>query len=473
MEPLDLTGKFWFPGSDTAAQYGRLIFDFAEGSSLILANRLARITPDGVLEAAFGGIRERIFGVVSQEGREVEVTLINSVQLSWTGYTPNLVLTGGHFAVDDTFFEEAVIRFRDLPAWVSTGMLNVKVNSDPGADRRELEVQLERPQSQHASFTNGRISLDFRWSHKIRPFEQLSVQQLPQIELHYTEPTDLSDIIASASDLSALLTLCTDSLGTIRSIDLYRSDVPELLLSGQPIPDSKKKIQLYAKLWGTDQDTGNRAAVSHQALISFEDAGGIETCARWLDAAPNLRIVIGSLLTMRADNMFGENRFVNVSSAAEGFHRSTIGGLYMDKQEWKTLKRGLRQHLPEEHHQWFDDCMRHSNAPSLNRRLRQLAEQLDPVTEALVGDVHIWASVVSQCRNELVHLEGERDVYDGADLHWLAESVFNVTRLCMLLYVGVNHELVPSLVQSWPIKSSADYARRAISNLSQVQEARK
>lgn len=118
--------------------------------------------------------------------------------------------------------------------------------------------------------------------------------------------------------------------------------------------------------------------------------------------------------------------------------------------------------------------MQHANDPSLNQRLKQLADQLGPVAEDLVGDVTVWGRVVSKCRNDLTHLEGlgEQDSgkqYDGGDLYWLAEGVFNVTRLCMLVHVGLHSELLPKIAKSWPIEGVQDRVRDAVEHLAETQ----
>lgn len=204
-------------------------------------------------------------------------------------------------------------------------------------------------------------------------------------------------------------------------------------------------------------------------LVSFDNVGGIETAATWLNEAPGLRIIVGSLVTMRADSILSENRFLNVCSTAEGFHRSTIGGSQMDKAEFESIMRMLKKYLPSKYHEWFDSRMQHANDPSLNQRLKQLADQLGPVAEELVGDVTVWGRAASKCRNDLTHLEGLRKQYDGGDLHWLAEGVFNVTRPCLLVHVGLHSELLPNLAKSWPIPGAQGRVRDAVERLAEVQ----
>jgi hypothetical protein len=252
-------------------------------------------------------------------------------------------------------------------------------------------------------------------------------------------------------------------------VELYRPDHPVRVLSGDAIPNTMQKIELRSAFVGSGSPGQQKRREPHQMLVSFDNVSGIETAATWLNEAPGLRIIVGSLVTMRADSIFGQNRFLNVCSAAEGFHRSTIGGSHMDKAEFESIKRMLKEYLPRKYHEWFGSRIRYANDPSLNQRLKQLADQLGPVAEELVGDVTVWGRVVSQCRNDLTHLEGSREQYDSGDLYWLAEGVFNVTRLCLLVHVGLHRELLPKLAKSWPIQGAQGRVCDAVKRVAEAQ----
>jgi len=470
MEVLDATGSFWFPGSEGLAVYGSLVFDPADGSTLTLADGLWELLPNGERREAWGGERDRIYGQIDRGGHRVEVTLIDCIWLWRTKYHANRLLLGGHFAADDAKFHQANIRLRDLPAWVAQEALTVEVDTAlDETERRELRVRLDRPPAVRAPFERGELSLDFRWSQDDVDYQEFTIREWPQFELAYTVPASLTEIMVDISSLHWLLTLCADGPSAIDSVELYRPDYPVRLLSGDAIPNTMQKTELRSAFVGSGSPGQQKRREPHRMLVSFGDVGGIETAATWLNEAPGLRIIVGALVTMRADSIFGQNRFLNVCSAAEGFHRSTIGGSHMDKAEFKSIKRMLKKYLPRKYHEWFDSRIRYANDPSLNQRLKQLADQLGPVAEELVGDVTVWGRVVSQCRNDLTHLEGSREQYDSGDLYWLAEGVFNVTRLCLLVHVGLHSELLPKLAKSWPIQGAQGRVSDAVKRVAEAQ----
>lgn len=52
------------------------------------------------------------------------------------------------------------------------------------------------------------------------------------------------------------------------------------------------------------------------------------------------------------------------------------------------------------------------------------------------------------------HFRGSCKQYDGGDLYWLAEAVFNITRRCLLLHVGLSVGSLRTLVRRWPVRAT-------------------
>jgi hypothetical protein len=280
MEAVDATGSFWFPGSERLAVYGSLVFDPADGTNLTLVDALSELLPNGERREAWGGERDRIYGQIDHDGHHTKVTLIDCIWLSPTKYHANRLLLGGHFAADDTNFHQAIVRLRDLPAWVAQEALTVEVDTAlDETERRELHVRLDRPPAVRAPFARGDLSLDFRWSRDDVDYEQLTIREWPQFELTYAVPAALTEIMLDVSSLHSLLTLCVDGPGAIDGVELYRPDYPKRLLSGDAIPGTMEKIELRSAFVGAGSPAQQKRRAPHRMLVSFGDVGGIETAA--------------------------------------------------------------------------------------------------------------------------------------------------------------------------------------------------
>lgn len=101
-----------------------------------------------------------------------------------------------------------------------------------------------------------------------------------------------------------------------------------------------------------------------------------------------------------------------------------------------------------------------------------LATELGDSVYSLVGDdVDAWVQAVKKIRNDLTHLDEDRQTYDGGDLLYLAESLFDVTRLCLLLRIGLSPDYLPGIARS--IRKHGNFVRvgYAIQRVSPPQPA--
>ncbi|WP_244876482.1 HEPN domain-containing protein [Winogradskya consettensis] len=145
-----------------------------------------------------------------------------------------------------------------------------------------------------------------------------------------------------------------------------------------------------------------------------------------------------------------ELRTVVIERLREGLHRALVGkGEHMPKKKFDRLRRAVREQLVSpDHYKWFNSVMAHANDFDLDRRLRDLAAELGDLAYFLVGgDVGRWVTAVKKARNSLTHLDEAQRKFDGADLLWLAESMFYVTTLCLLLHTGLKPERLPGIMR--------------------------
>jgi len=431
MQALDSTGEFWLPGPHGVKQHGRLVFDPVEGTRLELDGPLVERKPDGVQCEEGGEVRPRILGMIDYGNVRQPVTLMECRRIHRALYRLDSFLIGGHFQGDEEAeFEEVVVRLRDASPWINKDAIAVEVDSAiDGVDRRQLVCRLDVPESRHARFSRGEISLDFRWSREDVDLESFTVRYWPEFAIKYIKMTPLSKIMEDAGSLHSLSSLCVDRSDWFHSISVYRSDHPLIMLSGNPIENTKRPIEFKARMHEPDRQLKAHRLVAHRVPIPFDDFGGVGAVATWLDQPPGLTPIIGSMLTMRAQSIFAENRFLNVSSAAEGLHRALVGkGKNMPTRAFDDLRRAIRnEKVPAEYHKWFTNVMAHANDFDLDRRLHDLATELGDLAEMLIGaNSAQWVKAVKKVRNGLTHLDENRERFDGADLYWLAESLFQV-----------------------------------------------
>jgi hypothetical protein len=73
--------------------------------------------------------------------------------------------------------------------------------------------------------------------------------------------------------------------------------------------------------------------------LNFGQLGGPPAVARWLNIAQRYWRALGLLLSARSSRpLYVENRFLNVVSGAETFHRLAIGGASLPAERFEELK---------------------------------------------------------------------------------------------------------------------------------------
>jgi hypothetical protein len=185
-------------------------------------------------------------------------------------------------------------------------------------------------------------------------------------------------------------------------------------------------------------------------LLTYDELGGIAAIARWLDASQHFQRALDSFMSVRhVKQMFSENRFLNVTFAAEAFHRITQGEPYIKEDDFKQLLDLYVEHTPAEHHDWLRGRIEYGNEQPLMKRLRQLAGRSAVATRPLIGNRDKWAFTVAKVRNELTHLGSSTRAFDGSDLLYLAESVYAVARICMLLECGVSPDTLATKANAY------------------------
>jgi len=442
MRAFDELGLFWLPGHEEHALSGRLQFDpKGDGINLSLVGTFDNAPDDG-------GDSE--FRIVGWRGND-KVTLDRCLSfgtnrrapgIAESGYHANQMFVGHHFEQDELAFQSASVLLSDLDSWV--GRSGIAVEDDyPQTESRTQTIYsmaFTPPPEEACPFSRGRVKLAFGWKSRGDPIHGISFQQWPGIVIEYDQMQAFEVIRKDVGRIQDLVTLCIDAPTAMDSLILRRPDIQATVLSGEDTGFAQP-IEFIARPIRYVDPYQRRPRHWHQMLLGFEELGGVEAIARWLDASQRFQRALDSFMSIKhARQMFSENRFLNVTFAAEAFHRITLGAPYMDEEAFNSLLDVYLENTPEEHCDWLLERIKHGNEPPLRKRLDQLAARAGAATRPLIGNKSRWAYTLSQVRNELTHLGTNSRVFHGADLLFLTESVYAVVRICMLMECGVSPE---------------------------------
>jgi hypothetical protein len=201
-------------------------------------------------------------------------------------YYANEMFVGHHFERGELAFQSAVIRLTDLDSWI--GISGIVTETDyqhvePGS-HPIYRMAFTPPTEEAYPFSRGRVKLGFGWKPGGDPIHGISFQQWPGIILEYDQMQGFDTVQRDVNRIQALVTLCLDAPTAIDSLVLRRPDIQAKVLSGEDagVPQPIEFIATPIR-YVDPQDRQPRHW--HQMLLGFEEPGGIEAIARWLDAS--------------------------------------------------------------------------------------------------------------------------------------------------------------------------------------------
>jgi len=453
MRKIDELGVFWVEGHVDDELHGRLRFDPEdEGITLSLIGTFDAVSPNGSDELI------RILGWIGTDKVTLERCYSAGIYhrspgIPESNYRASELLLGHHASEPSPEFQSVFVSLSDLENWI--GRSGITRESQSGVERNqrdfELTYSLKSLDSESCSFSLGEIELRFAWSTEGDPLSSVTLKHWPVLKVTYNEKRSLEEIRADVGLLESLVTLCTGNPTSIDSLSLRRPDIRVTMISGAEGTE-EQKVEFFAQPLRYSDPAERKPTHQHRMLFTYDEIGGIAAIAKWLDTAPRFRRALNSFVSVwRAKQMFAENRFLNVTFAAEAFHRITQGGSYMDDEEFERLLQSYIDSTPEEHHDWLLGRISYGNDLPLVKRLRQLAGRSAPVTRSLIKNKGQWAHFLARVRNELTHVGERSRSFGGTELFFLTESVISVVRVCMLLECGVDAERLKSKADSYAL----------------------
>lgn len=272
---------------------------------------------------------------------------------------------------------------------------------------------------------------------------ETNLSQGAHLELRYSKERSLESILGDVKHLQDLLTLVIAAPVVPTGISLWREDITRELPTGETRPQG---MTYYAGQLA-EQVRLDEPQSPMRILFQFPDIGGLSTMAQWIKVVREYQTVIGSLLSIRyAAGLYVENRFNNVISAAESFHRMRFSNEVIPEEEFKEFRCSLIRAVPKEHRNWLGNQLQYSNEPRLRNRLTEMVGYAGEAFAAVPHDSNAWVTVITESRNRLTHHDKERAIdFQPGDLYFLTESLFTLVMLCLLRECGMSDQTLGTI----------------------------
>jgi hypothetical protein len=451
--PFEYEGLFWRPANEQDKRAGRISFDPKEGGSLSIIG-------------AFGDFRDQFTGTSGQlmihgvAGRHY-LTLLNcfnvetshdSPGVSRQRYHVNQIITDYLFGENEPLtFDRCSVRLDQLSSWVRQSGVNIEFETTGQTGTADhIVIDFRQPPEAAASIDDTQLKLASTWSLSGNHITETRLDQAIRLEIQYPTAQTLDSVLEDVKHIQDLLTLAVNAAAIPTDITLWRCDIVREIQAGEERPHA---MTYHAAVLGESVRL-DQPQSPDRVVFEFEDMGGLPTLARWIKVARKYTTVSASLLSIRyAAGLYAENKFSNVISAAESFHRQRFINEVRPKEEFQSFRRSLIKAVPAEHRNWLGNQLQYGNEPRLRARLNEMVLHAGHVFTQVYPEPAIWAEVVTEARNRLTHYDEDRVLeLESGDLHFLTESVFVLVMLCLFKECDVPDSTLVRVVRSGQVR---------------------
>jgi hypothetical protein len=293
VESVDEQGVFWLPEAPDDRRSGRLIFDPAENIRVSLLGSFEPFPASGVDD-------ER---VIHGEIGGKEVTLLDAWNLSERGqirtYHVDKMLIGHHLDGNSLKFHEVSVKIFGLTEWVRRTAIaeeyHYRTEEKPAFARYEARLRIPDPES--ADFGRGKISLHIHARHHGDSLKGVQLSSEPVLSIKYEDLTSLHKILSDIRRIQDLVTLCLDVRTFVDSLTLRRFDIRHRIDLGEDGP--LKSIEFRAPIHDYVPQSERREPGRVDTLLSYQDLGGLQSVALWLDRSEPLQTAINALMSVK------------------------------------------------------------------------------------------------------------------------------------------------------------------------------
>ena len=403
MEELDVDGLFWLAGQPGDKVAGRLRFDPLNGARLDLIGAFRNQVSSGARDESVminGDTGKHLLTLYRCIRTGIRAETANMVRES---YSPEVILSGADFEEAELLgFSGVSLELSHLDEWVWKPSTNVEFKTDD-AGKRTGEIQIDhKPNEESRVYMDvGELELGYSYSYRLDSITETTIGQRCFIRMRFKEPRSLDAVIKEGTYLQNLVTIALHLPSSFTKVTLSHPAKIRELPNGRVFSEP---IEMYAQFRGNNTPREKETIHPMQMLFTFDDIGGVDGLAKWVEISAKYRLVIDSLLShWYLPTIYTDNRLLNIIIAAEALERIRL----------------QQQNIN------FSDA------------LKNLAKLAGSPFVAMVNDVDTWVEEIVRARiNYLVH-RGLHGNLEGQRMYTLSESLYFLVVLYLLRECGI------------------------------------
>ncbi|MFA7304484.1 MAG: HEPN domain-containing protein [Methanoregula sp.] len=442
-EKFSCNGTWWKPEHPDDKIHGTLSYNYQEGLKLDLKGEFNSENfsfteiINGISEK---GIQITLFGCAFSRGSSGTRRLDTSKYYSYrySGFFCSVAYTSHHFLTSDEIkFQKICFSLNNLNEWLGISGFNVKQELDHENDDVKFVIEYSRPKSIIAKINDQfSMSIDFDFSQpSYYPSSEVKMVQTPRITIDSNSEEKLSNFLKILTQIRYFL-----SLGIMTPVYPYN-------FSGEIVSENLKEYDRWMKIYmRLDASLDVEKKIHFISMLftykDIQDKFG-DLIRIWFEKRTLLEPVIDLYFSIYFNpEMPINNQFLGAVQAIESYHRRFKKNELLAKSEFKKMKQGILDVLPEDQQIWLKPKLDFANEPSLYYRLKDLFSEYCELGFIFGFNRDHFAREVTDTRNYLTHYSSnlEKKALFGTDIIKATQQLKAVIQYLILLELGFTRD---------------------------------
>jgi hypothetical protein len=465
-EKQEYYGTWWIPGYPDEQVAGILSFvPFKIATLKLIGSLRYRIEerqgyyPAIILGSCSHGGKVTLY----QCGEQKIITDPNSGEQRVEEFWAHTVFIGAHFCqVEDIQFKRIIVHYPYLTQWTNlSGLSSTPSKSDP--DGANWTINCNFPEPVHAAVSD-------RWSLFLDPIrsipvlppvvQDITIKQLIVARIECVEETVFEEYMQIMHLLGDFLSLGTLKVLYPTTIEGETASHPVYVLGSDEPLDIDGRYYTIAVSYSRTENNNNTDDIdgltNRKMLFTFEDIVPQfeEFLQNWFSKhgvlEPIYNIFFGNL---RMPRLYSEYELLTSVQALESYHRRAMNNHVSSEEEHRTRLSSILGRVPEEHREWLETKLKHSNEPPLRSRLWDIIQNSPEGVKRIIGsnrrERETFAYKVAATRNYLTHYspEAKNDAFKQDEFFTVVRKLNLLLIVCLLKEIGFSMDKIDELIE--------------------------
>lgn len=464
MKTFNCFGYWWFPEEPEKTLLGELNFMPGEGAILILSEFSDRTIDIFKKARKFPKYYNLVLGVLS-DGRKI--TLYKNHIFSSTGAyggvekedVSTLSMKSRYMFVGHHFQTEEDIRFKLVS--VQYSFLDEWINKPLVINKRTQVLDKPEPISLTKK-GDFKIFVDFEKSSPFSSLREFTIKQKAFIIFESFKSgnswVEYENLIHHMQNFLTLATMMPVKALRIEG-KIKKDKIRKIKWHGHltDYPVTYANIKIY--ITNSDVNELTEDIKVDDMLFSYPEIKKVSNyiMLNWFVNSSLFSSIYNAYFgtTYKKDDMFLENKFLNIITVIESFHRSNTSNIEIDEYSHEQRLKSVLDSVPGEYKEWIAGKLRHSNEPTLRTRLKEI---MGPYPDIFRSKKRIkrFIGKVLDNRNSLVHSSTERSI-DPEQLYFVTKILQIVFELYLLKHMGFEVEEIKNLINKKKSKNPVPF----------------